>query len=173
MPEERESKKSESPGGQAEEQIVLEWTCHPMKRKPLVTAAVLLFIVVLAICVYVATTSRLFTVLALIILFASLAKFFFPTTYRFSDTRIAIKSTMQTLYKEWRLFRSFYPDKNGVLLSPFAGPSRLENFRGIYLMYNDNREEVLAVVKSRIQSNLEREKLTLPKSVEPETGDKA
>jgi hypothetical protein len=141
------------------EGTLLEWTCHPMKRRPLVTAAVILFVVILAVLVYVITSSRFMTLLALIILFASLAKFFLPTTYRFSDRRIAIKTTTQTLYKEWRLFRSYYPDKNGVLLSPFAGPSRLENFRGIYVMFNENREEVLEVVKSQVQANLEREKL--------------
>jgi hypothetical protein len=145
-----------------EEQVLLEWTCHPMKRRPAVTAAVLLFMVLLAALVYVITASRFMTVLALIILFASLAKFFMPTTYRFLERRIAIKTTMQTSYKEWRLFRSYYPDRNGVLLSPFAGPSRLENFRGIYVMFNENRDDVLRIVKTRIQMNLDREKLSSP-----------
>ena len=36
-----------------------------------------------------------------------------------------------------------YPGRRGVLLSPFLGPSRLENFRGFYLRYGkDNKTEV-------------------------------
>lgn len=45
------------------------------------------------------------------------------------------------------MFRSFYPDKRGVLLSPFTRPSRLENFRGVYVRYDGNKDEVDAFVK--------------------------
>jgi hypothetical protein len=57
---------------------------------------------------------------------------------------------MQTLNKDWSQFRSCYPDKNGILLSPFAHPSRLENFRGLYLMFEGNRDAVTACVKGRL-----------------------
>jgi hypothetical protein len=50
----------------------------------------------------------------------------------------------------WTQFRSFYPDPNGVLLSPFAHPSRLENFRGIYLRYHGQADQVLRIVAERI-----------------------
>jgi hypothetical protein len=56
----------------------------------------------------------------------------------------------QTLHKDWSIYRSCYPDKNGILLSPFVRPSRLENFRGIYLMFADNGEEVTRFVKAHI-----------------------
>ncbi len=141
----------------SDENILLEWTCHPMKRRPAVTVAVSLFVLLLVILVYVITSSRLFAVLAIIILAASLAKFYFPTVYRIGDKRIMIKTTTQTLYKDWSLYRSCYPDKNGILVSPFAGPSRLENFRGLYLMFENNRDSVVEVVKAQVALTLQRE----------------
>jgi hypothetical protein len=81
---------------------------------------------------------------------ASLAKFYFPTRYRLDDTGIMVKTMTQTLKKEWTLYRSCYPDKNGILLSPFAEPSRLENFRGLYLMFDNNRDDVTAFCRSHI-----------------------
>ena len=50
------------------------------------------------------------------------------------------------------MFRSFYTDKNGVLLSPFIAPSRLENFRGLYITFDNNRDAVLDFVKEHVIS---------------------
>jgi len=133
-----------------DEGAVLNWRCHPVKRRPMVSLAVTAFIVLVGLLVYFATDSRGFTVLALVVLFASLAKFFFPTEYRLSDKKIKIKTTTQTLVKEWSMYRSCYSDKNGILLSPFTRPSRLENFRGLYIMFEKNRDEVTAFVKERV-----------------------
>ncbi len=129
---------------------VLEWTCHPLKARPVTGVVVTLFISLVGLAIYYSTDSRWFTILGMIVLFASLAKFYFPTTFRLSDKRIMVKTTTQTLSKDWSLFRSCYPDKNGILLSPFTRPSRLENFRGQYIMFNKNSAEVTAFVKARI-----------------------
>jgi len=134
----------------SDEGAVLSWRCHPVKRRPVVSMSVTAFIVLVGLLVYFATDSRGFTVLALVILFASLAKFFFPTEYRLSDKNIKVKTTTQTLVKDWSMYRSCYADKNGILLSPFTRPSRLENFRGLYIMFEKNRDEVTAFVKERI-----------------------
>jgi len=134
-----------------DEGVVLEWTCHKAKRNPLLTALVSALILVFSIVVFYATeNSAVFAGLAMVILFLSLSRFYLPIRYRLSDRRIMIKSLTQTLYKEWSVYRTCYPDKNGILLSPFVQPSRLENFRGIYLLFNDNAREVTEFVKARI-----------------------
>ena len=37
-----------------------------------------------------------------------------------------------------------------MFLSPFVEPSRLENFRGLYLMTEKNNEEVAEFIRARI-----------------------
>ncbi|MEW5993312.1 MAG: hypothetical protein AB1744_02820 [Candidatus Zixiibacteriota bacterium] len=128
----------------------LEWTCHPVKRRPWVSVLVSMFIIVVVVVVYYTTMSKAFAVLAMVIMLASLAKFYFPTGYRLTPDGITVKTTTQTLHKQWSLYRSCYPDKNGILLSPFARPSRLESFRGIYVMFSGNRDEVTAYVEEHI-----------------------
>lgn len=149
------SENAMNPGDAASTQLaqaapgaVLEWRCHPVKRRPSVSIAVSLFIIVVAMAVFYSTDSRAFTVLALVVMLGSLAKFYFPTSYQLTDEAIRVKTTTTTIIKSWSQYRSFYPDKNGVLLSPFAEPSRLENFRGLYLMFSDNRDEVIAFVQT-------------------------
>jgi hypothetical protein len=129
---------------------VLEWTTHPVKRRPMVSIMVTVFVLLISLIVYYTTMSKMFGGLALVVMFASLAKFYFPTTYRLTDDRITIKTMTQTLHKDWAIYRSCYPDNNGILLSPFVRPSRLENFRGIYLMFSGNRDEVIQFVRERI-----------------------
>ncbi len=129
------------------------WKVHPVKRRPYVSILVSMFIFLVGIVINYSTQSQVFTILALIILLASLAKFYFPTSYELTETEIIIKTTTQTLKKNWSMFRSCYPDKNGILLSPFEDPSRLENFRGIYLMFHDNRDEVINFVKTHIEKH--------------------
>lgn len=129
----------------------LEWSCHKAKQKPLQAALVSALNLTFGIIVYYATErSAVFAGLALVILFLSLSRFYLPIRYRLTDRRIMIKTMTQTLYKDWSIYRSCYQDKNGVLLSPFVEPSRLENFRGIYLLFNDNASAVMEFVKAHI-----------------------
>ena len=137
--------------------IVLKWRCHPVTRRPWVSVAVTVFVALVVVLVYYGTEhSKAFATLAMVVMFASLAKFFFPTSYKLTDKKIFIKTTTQTLVKEWSIYRSFHPDKNGILLSPFARPTRLENFRGLYLMFSENRDEVISFVKAHISSDAKR-----------------
>ncbi|MDH4158440.1 MAG: hypothetical protein OEW00_14315 [candidate division Zixibacteria bacterium] len=161
IPREEKSSADSLPPIESEETL-LSWTTHPMLKRPLITVLVTIFILVISMLVYLAMESKAFSVLALVVLFASLARFYLPTRYRLTDRSITIKSLTQTVNKPWSMYRSCYPDKNGILLSPFAEPSRLENFRGIYLLFGNNKEEVTSTVKDRIREHQERATDRLP-----------
>lgn len=133
---------------------IIEWIAHPARQRPLVAWLVGVFIAVIAVGIYSWTFSPIFTALATIILIGSLTGFYFPTHYRFYDDQVIIKYTLTTIKKDWSQFRSFYRDKNGVLLSPFPQPSRLENFRGLFLKFGDgDREKIVDIVKSKIEKD--------------------
>lgn len=129
---------------------MLDFVCHPARRDARITALVTIFIVICIVIVWLISFSPLLTGLAVLILFGSLAGFYFPTRYTLFDDHLLVKTKMQTLRKEWSQYRSYFPDKNGVLLSPFGRPTRLENFRGLYVKFSGNREEVMNIVRSKI-----------------------
>jgi len=131
----------------------LSWTTHPVRRRPLVSALVTVFILVISMFVFYIMESKAFSVLALVVMFMSLAKFYMPTGYRLTNKKIMIKTTVQTLNRPWSMYRTYYPDKNGVLLSPFVRPSRLENFRGVYIMFSGNKEAVMKIVEEQIEKH--------------------
>lgn len=125
----------------------LAWRSHPARRHPGRAAAVVVFHLVLCGLLAQYTQSLGFAVVLTLVLFISLSAFFFPTRYHLSEQGIRVKTLITTFERPWSTYRSHWPDKNGVLLSPFPGRSRLENFRGLFVRFEGNREEVLAFVK--------------------------
>ena len=131
-------------------EVSLKWVVHPLKKNKKKTVLLGLFLFLIWGLVYWCTLSLGYLLLAIFILIASLSAYFFPTVYELTPEKVIVKYVATRKEKPWDSFRSFYADKNGVFLSTFPKPSRMENFRGLYLIYNDNKEEVLNFVKSKI-----------------------
>lgn len=135
-----------------ESEVLLQWVCHPIKSKSvLITIFLVLMLTVLVSLTYYWTESKLFAALAALILWGSLSQYFLPVGFVFNDKDVVIKYTTHRITKGWHLFRSYYVDRNGVLLSPFVRPSRLESFRGLYIRFAGNKDEVMAVVMDKIK----------------------
>jgi len=82
------------------------------------------------------------------IFFISLSTFYFPTRYSVDENTVSIKYLYSSKERNTSAFRTIYPGRRGVLLSPFLAPSRIENYRGFYLRYGkDNKEEVDSFLK--------------------------
>jgi hypothetical protein len=148
-----QSSADEDPNKRIADGKSLEWVCHPAKKNMTVSVLVSALIVVLVSLVYFITFSIWFCVLAFLILFGSLSSFYFPSRYILTENEIMIKTRMQTVVKKWSQYRTFYPDKNGVFLSPFVRPTRLENFRGLYIKFWYNKDEVVAFVKEQVEKH--------------------
>ena len=131
---------------------VLKWIDHPLRKSRKNLLIVIFFLILAPAVVFFSTKSLFFLLLSIIFLLGSLSTFFLPTTYELSEDGLKVKFFFNTRQAEWGKYRSFYVDKNGVLLSPFEKPSRLENFRGIYLRFNQNKDEVINFIKSKIKS---------------------
>jgi hypothetical protein len=135
-----------------EEKTVLKWRSHPVKKKISISVLVVLFLFLVWLVVYVATSSFLLTGLSVVIMLGSMSSFFLPTRYELNQKEVRIHYLLAKREREWSAFKSFYVDKNGVLLSPFPKPSRLENFRGIYLRFDRNKDQVVDFVESKISA---------------------
>lgn len=135
------------------DEVVLKWSTHPVKRSTKVSILVVLFLLLIWFLVYLTTYSLFLTILSVVIMLGSLSAFFLPTYYEADDKKIKARFFFTTKEKEWSMFRSFYVDRNGVLLSPFERPSRLENFRGLYVRFNQNKDQVVEFVRAKIDMN--------------------
>lgn len=129
----------------------VEWVALPAKdRKKLI-----IFIVTLGAFlsfVYYAAGFYWF-IFSLVTLLLSLSPFYTPTRYTVDKRGVIIKRPLYTRKMDWRKVKRLIIDKNGVFLSPFSAPTRLENFRGVYLIIGGNEE-----IKRRIKELYEQSK---------------
>ena len=135
---------------------VLRWRSHPFATKKLTSLLVVLCLLAVWVSVYLTTFSLTLTLVSIFILLGALCPFFLPTDYELTSDKVKVRFFFSQKEKNWSFYRSFYVDKNGVLLSPFERPSRLENFRGIYVRFDRNKDEVVEFVSSKVKKEEEK-----------------
>ena len=126
------------------------WRVHPLCENWTRSSLLLLFLLLLFSIVYWLFQSIFVAFLSAIFVVSSLYRYFVPFQYELHEGQLVITAPFYSLTKPWSDFRSFYVDNNGVLLSPFVQPSRLENFRGVYVRFGANRSEVVNFIKTKI-----------------------
>lgn len=127
----------------------LHWKVHPLCRDWRISLGVIILLFLVWWGVWEWTESKFLTFLSVIIMFVSLSSFFFPVTFSLDKKFITVKLPFTTKKRRWEEFKSFWVDRHGVLFSPFAQRSRLESFRGLYVRFSANRDEVIEFVRRR------------------------
>jgi MFS superfamily sulfate permease-like transporter len=130
----------------------MKWIAHPAKRDLTKTVISAVFVVVFLIVVG-AFYGIFWSLFGFIVLLVSLHSYFFPTVYEVNDEEVTIKNIFMTQKRRLSEFRRVYTGKNGVLLSPFRRKTVLNQFRGVFLLLPEHRDEVLEFLKDRIENN--------------------
>lgn len=121
----------------------LSWKSHPARERPVAAVVVSILILGVIYLVYSSMHNGLMVLIGILIFFLSLSTFYFPTTYTVDEKKVVIKYLYTVKERNTSAFRTVYPGRRGILLSPFLEPSRLENYRGFYLRYGkDNKDEI-------------------------------
>ena len=128
----------------------LEWNVYPARSHPRKTAIALCVIAAFCLFVLWRTNAVIWAVFSAAVLFLSLSRFFLPTHYTLTPGHLIINFMGIRRKKAWSEFRRADGVKGGVFLSPFAQPTRLDNYRGLLLLCRNNKPEVLEFVQKRI-----------------------
>ena len=129
---------------------LLEWRVHPLLDNRVRTALLAGVLVLVLAMVRLSYPEPTWIILAAVLLVGSLARYFFPTSYRLSEEGVEITFLGLRRIRPWSDFRSCHVGRTGVLLSPFPKPHRLEGFRGHYLLLGSRREEVIDFVRAHV-----------------------
>lgn len=134
---------------------MLEWEVHPFVENKVKSTLLVLFIFIICVIIYIKLRHPWYVIFFALLLIGSLHTYFFRTKYKFSDTDITINYPLYTIKREWNYYRGYYIDKNGILLTPFSVPNRLENFRGVFIKYDKNKkDEIIAYIRSKISNEI-------------------
>ena len=136
-----------------EDQAILSWTVHLARKQPARAIVSLAFISVAAAAGF-ALAGPFVAVLAVGVMVASLADFLFPVRYTITHEKASCRMLVNRTEIRWADVKRCYLDDFGVKLSPLDQRSRLEAFRGVYLRFADNKDEVIETVKSLRSSDV-------------------
>lgn len=132
-------------------QIVLSWTVHLARDCP-EKLLISLALAALSAAAGFAVLGTLGACVAVLVMLVSLADFLFPVRYEITSGGAACKMLFRQSAIAWSAVRRCYLDDSGVKLSPLNSKTRLEAFRGVYLRFADNRDQVIETVKSLKES---------------------
>ena len=128
----------------------LTWSVRPCTMNWLKFGLVSAVILGFGFLVQLAYGEVFLSVVSIVILVGSLHSYFFETSYSLSPEGIEVRGVFGTQKKPWTGFKSFSVDRAGLSLSPFSRRSWLEHYRGVRLLFNRNRDEVVAFVTEKL-----------------------
>jgi hypothetical protein len=153
----------ESDRDTAKAERICSWRAHPAAERAGAAVSAAALVVALAGAVYVSVQSIAWAVLAVIVLFLSLNRFFLPSRFEIGGECIVARYPLRTLRMPWADVRRFVSDDRGGHLSRRARPSRLDAYGGMHLIWPAGRGEREAVIR-RIRSEVPSPELSVRSS---------
>lgn len=138
----------------------ISWCVHPFVENWKQTIFLLLFLSSILVILYIGFQSIVIVFFSALLLVGPLYKYFLPFRYHCTHDSLVVNACCYSLERPWESFRSNYIDKNGVLLSPFSKPTRLDNFRGIYVRFGKHPpEEIINFIQHKLNSESNDERI--------------
>lgn len=147
MSEEREPE----PGSDSSELATLAWTVRLWKDNPGRLGVIALTALVAAVAGLLALGHPLGALIGFAMIAFSTADYWMPVHFRLDhkEARRQLGPSVSSI--AWTDVRQVREDEVGAKLSPLPNPeSRLEPFRGIYLRFSGNRDEVMERIRKEV-----------------------
>lgn len=125
--------------GHEEGGVLMDWSVHLAREAPLKAAFVMVSVALVVALGWIGVHPFVAFVMGAFLLH-HLAEFLFPIRYRLTDTGAEAVGFLYWRGIEWERVRRIVSLPDGVLLSPFPRPTRLDAFRGVFLRWGGDRE---------------------------------
>jgi hypothetical protein len=131
----------------------LEWVSHPARERPWATVLLVFVILLAGVAASAYGGNPWWGIVGVVLITLTMWSYFMPSHFVIDDWGVRKSSPFGEEKMSWERIRSYVPDRYGVLLSPFAQPTRLAKFRGLSVQFAGNREEVLERIRSRVEGD--------------------
>ena len=127
--------------------VVLTWVVHLAREYPAKLFYSLGAIILASTAGYY-VLSVFGAIATALVMFASAADFLLPVRYIITNDSVKCRMFLKRTEIHWKDVKRCYIDDHGIKLSTLSRRSRLEAFRGVYLRFADNQEQVIEIVQS-------------------------
>ena len=123
----------------------LTWTLHLARKHP-AKLALCIGTGAFAIAAGFLALGSLGAAAVAVVMLGATADFLFPVRFEITPEGAVSKTLLKCTRIAWDQVSRCYLDNDGVKLSPLDRVSRIEAFRGVYLRFAGNREQVIKAV---------------------------
>jgi hypothetical protein len=109
-------------------------------------------VILVAAIIWLSFREPVWVIFSLLFLGLALNGFVFPTRVRVSETDIEVRRAGLTKRRRLSDIRRVEIERNGVFLSPFPEPSRLDNHRGLFLFQPPDKAELGRFLKEKCEA---------------------
>lgn len=130
----------------------LDWTAHPLREEPAWKSAALgALIVGFSALAAASLGGAVYGLISLLALAGATVRYLLPTRYLLDDQEASWRQ-LTWRRRSWSTFRRVDRHADGIFLSPFRRPSRLDSFRGVFLRFGPgvDADEVVALARDRV-----------------------
>jgi hypothetical protein len=139
--------RSRMPDQSTVESKELTWSVHLAALEPRKVAVIVVAAVFAGFMAHWLLGNIFFTIFGGGMVLASTSEFLLPSHYKVSEQGASSRWGVNVTSIRWEDVKRIRADEKGMKLSPFAENSRLEAFRGVYLRFANNRQEVEDAVR--------------------------
>lgn len=135
-------------------------TAHPAAARPGASVAIIVYFIAMALIAgpwlmgrpLLSPLGGLGALLVFDALVLAMARWFFPTRYRFDEDGIHVRFLGMERRYPYARFRSIQHTRGGVFLSPRKDPTRFDRFRGLFLIieHPDSWPELSQLLAERL-----------------------
>lgn len=129
------------------EKTTLVWKVHLLREDPAKTLLIAPVVLGSLLACYLIFHNLLPLVVVTFLFMSALAEYLFPIRYELDEKGAASRTLLGRTFIEWDRVKKYYLDDRGIKLSTLEKQGRLEAYRGIYLRFGKNRDEVTEAVR--------------------------
>jgi hypothetical protein len=126
----------------------MEWTVRVWETAPEKRWVVFLVAVGCGALGWAVLQSLLLAALGFSGIMGGTSEYWLPLRYRLDERGASVRCGFSVTSVEWEAVKRVAESDVGVRLSPLEKPTRLAQFRGVFLRYAGNRDQVLEYVKN-------------------------
>jgi len=130
----------------------LEWRVHPARERAAAAGLALAVMAAMACLSAMLMQSLGWGVLALAVQVFALRRFLLPSDFCVDAQGVTASNGWQTRRYRWSEIRRFLCDAQGGYLSTRRSESLLDLFRGMHLIFGENREAVVAQIREHLRT---------------------
>ena len=131
----------------------LQWSVHPLvEEAPFKSASLCLALVAFPWLAALSFDGVLYGVISMIALVAAMSRYLFPTRYHLDESGLETEHLWWKKRRTWSDFERARIRPDGLFLSPFERPHRLDSFRGEFIRCRGNQERVSSFVEQHVGS---------------------